>query len=259
MDNVMHERTYAQPLSGLQVSWGAVLSGALTTVAVASLLWALTLAVVLSATHASVNSVRASAIALAACAVVTTLIGAFFGGAIAGYLPGNPRRAVGALHAFLAWALAFVVASGTAIAAVGALARTATDAAVSTAGAAARAAGGVAGGELSPHDKAVNVLTSLGYSASDAEEMVRSSQDQLQSLLRGGTARPHEQVAGTVRGALDTLISWQGAIAWVWFLAWAIAAVLAVWGGVSTVRRGARSWERTPEPTVPYTPKPRPA
>src|SRR4051794_30566507 len=84
-------RTYAEPLSGLRVSWGAILAGAVATLAVALILWALALAIVLTVTNADVGSVRASAIALWIAGIATTLIGAFVGGALAGYLPGNPR------------------------------------------------------------------------------------------------------------------------------------------------------------------------
>src|SRR4051812_249031 len=103
--------TYAQPLSRLQVSWGSILAGAVTVLAVSLILWAFALAIILTATSASVGSVKGSLIAALICGIVTTLIGSFVGGAVAGYLPGNPRRSITVAHAFLAWAIAFLMST----------------------------------------------------------------------------------------------------------------------------------------------------
>jgi hypothetical protein len=59
--------TYAQPLSRLQVSWGSILAGALAMLAVSLILWALCLAVTLSATSASVGSVKGAITAGLVC------------------------------------------------------------------------------------------------------------------------------------------------------------------------------------------------
>lgn len=101
--------TYAEPLAGLRVSWGSILAGALGFLAIALLLWALAAAITLTATNATPLSLKRTMTALWICGIVTTIIGSIFGGWLAGYLPGNKNRAIGAIHGFLAWAVAFVV------------------------------------------------------------------------------------------------------------------------------------------------------
>jgi hypothetical protein len=102
-------RTYAEPLAGLRVSWGAVLAGAVAMLAVSVLLVGLALAVISVATRPEAGSLKVSIIALWICAMGATLVGAFVGGLVAGYLPGNPRGAIAVGHGFLAWAVALVV------------------------------------------------------------------------------------------------------------------------------------------------------
>ena len=101
--------TYAEPLAGLRVSWGSILAGALAFLAISLILLAFAAAITLTATNATVASIKGTLLALWICGMATTLIGAFFGGWLAGYLPGNKNRAIGAIHGFLAWAVAFVV------------------------------------------------------------------------------------------------------------------------------------------------------
>jgi hypothetical protein len=130
--SVIH--TYAEPLSGLRVSWGAVLAGAVVTLAVTLLLWELTLAITMTATRSAPISAlvtRNTFLALWIGGIVTTLIGAVAGGSLAGYLPGNPSRSIGAIHGFLAWALAFLVSFGAQIFIIGGIARASTEAALS--------------------------------------------------------------------------------------------------------------------------------
>jgi hypothetical protein len=102
-------RTFAEPLCGLCVSWGAVFCGTVALLAVALILWALALAIVSLAAHPTAASLRGSAIALWICAMIATVVGSFVGGGIAGYLPGSPRRNVALTHGFLAWGLALIV------------------------------------------------------------------------------------------------------------------------------------------------------
>lgn len=102
-------RTYAEPLSGLRISWGSVLAGTVAMLAVSLILWALALALVSLATHPTGASMKGSVVALWICAIATTLIGAIVGGFLAGYLPGNALRGIGAAHAFIAWSVAFLL------------------------------------------------------------------------------------------------------------------------------------------------------
>jgi hypothetical protein len=252
-------RTYAEPLSGLKVSWGSILAGAVAMLAVTLMLWALALAIVLTATNANIGSVRSSLIALAISGLVATLVGAVLGGALAGYLPGNPRRVIAITHSFLAWAVAFVVASALQWAIVGGAIRATTGALASTTGAALQttgaAVGGVASGQARLDVQAQNMLQSLGYAPSEARAMVQSGQQHLQDILRGRSAPPGKGVSGAeVRGALDEIIEAGAKISWTWWITWALACGLALVGGTIASRRLLRA-ERWTEPRTPAPPE----
>jgi ABC-type transport system involved in multi-copper enzyme maturation permease subunit len=254
--------TYAQPLSRLQVSWGSVLAGALAISAVSLIVWLLALAIIFSAMPISVAGVKGAVIAGWVCAIVTTLAGGFVGGMVAGYLPGNPRRAITLLHGFLAWGVAFVVSlfihasivSGAASSLTSAVASTAGTA-VQTAGAAVgNVAGGAAGGTGAVDQKAMTLLESIGYSPQEATSMVSSARQSLQDLLRGqGPAAQQAQtqaqqtaaqVTTQARGALDTLRGWTAAYLWLYWATWAAAGGLAVLGAQSVLGRTRRVPER---------------
>lgn len=240
-------RTYAQPLSGLQVSWGSVLAGAVAICAVSLILFALALAVILTATNVNLGSIKASALAIWICAIVTTLIGAVVGGFIAGYLPGNPRRSLGAAHGFLAWGVALLFAAAFDFATIGGIARNVTNAAVTTATTAVQTAGstignvagGVAGSNVSIESKAMSFLVSLGYTPEEAARMVASAQADVQKVLRGGAPGPESTQATSqqVRGALDTLVDWSAGVTWSWFGTWLVAGLLAIAGGAIATKR----------------------
>jgi hypothetical protein len=118
MQNVVEEsrerwsRTDAEPLSALRVSWGAVLAGTVTILGVSVILWALALAIISLVARPNPVSLGNSAFALWICGMAATLIAAFIGGWLAGYLPGNGRRAIGVAHGFLAWCVAMLVSFG---------------------------------------------------------------------------------------------------------------------------------------------------
>ena len=241
--------TYAEPLSRLQVSWGAVLAGAVTLLSVSLILWALALAVIFSATTPTVTSLKGSVLGAAITAIVTTLIGGFVGGAVAGYLPGNPRRMITMAHGFLAWALAFLVAAAVQASLVGGVTRTATTALVSTTSAAVQSAGsavgGAAGAPVPLDQRAVGLLESLGYSPTEAMQMVQSARRDFQDVLRGSTGQAQAQRAGEqVRGALDTLFGWFALYFWLWFATWTLTGILAVLGASVVVERVRRVPER---------------
>lgn len=241
--------TYAQPLSRLQVSWGAILAGALAIVAVSTIIWGLCLAVILSATNATVASLRGSLIAAWICSIITTLIGAFVGGAIAGYLPGNPRRSITIAHGFLAWALAFFVSVAMQVWIIGGVTRTVTSAAVTTTSAAVQSAGAAVGGAASSQtgldQRAISVLESLGYSPQEATSMVQSARGDLQRILRGQTGQAQAAQAGAeVRGALDTLLNWVAGYTWFWWGTWFVAGGLAMLGAAMMLPRVKRVPER---------------
>ena len=104
--------TYAEPLSGLRVSWGSVLAGTVTLLAVSAMILALALGIVSIVSHPTLASLKGSVIALWVCGMAATILGAFAGGWLAGYLPGSTRPGLGVVHGFLSWALALVVALG---------------------------------------------------------------------------------------------------------------------------------------------------
>jgi hypothetical protein len=246
--------TYAQPLSRLQVSWGSILAGAVTMLAVSLLLWAFALAIILSATNPSISSIKASVAAAWITSIITTLIGGLVGGAVAGYLPGNPRRLITVAHGFLAWALAFLVAVAAQSAVIGGAARTVTSAVVSTTSAAVQGAGSAVGGAAAgaaagapvPIDqRMVTFLESIGYSRAEAAQMVTSARADLQQVLRGRAGQEQAQRAGEqARGALDTLFNWAALYMWLWFATWAATAGLSILGASMIVDRVRRVPER---------------
>lgn len=192
-------RTYAEPLSGLRVSWGSVLAGAVTMLAVSLILWALALAIVSSlVAHPDAASMRVSGIALWICAMGTTLIGALVGGWFAGYLPGNPRAGLGAVHGFLAWAVALVVSFAFQFFVIRGVVNTAANALA--AGTAVESSQGGAGGD-------------------EAQGMAQGPSTQ--DITRAGHA------------AISTMT----AIGWSWFGTWAASLLFATGAGASAASR----------------------
>jgi hypothetical protein len=246
--------TYAQPLSRLQVSWGSILAGAISLLAVSLIVWALCLAIIFSATHASVGSVRGALIAAFVTSIVTTLIGAFVGGVVAGYLPGNPRRLISVAHGFMAWAVAFVLSAFIHVSFVSSVTRTATQVLTATTSAAVQSAGaavgGAAGGALGLDLKARSLLETLGYSPTEATSMVESARGDLQNVLRGQGPQARQvqagaqQAAAQMRGALDTIFDWIAGYMWAWWATWLVAAGLAMGGATLVLERTRRVPER---------------
>lgn len=247
--------TYAQPLSRLQVSWGSILAGAVSLLAVSLIVWALCLAIIFSATHATVASAKGALVAAFVTSIVTTLIGAFVGGAVAGYLPGNPRRLISVAHGFLAWAVAFVLSALLQFSILSGATRTVTAALATTTGAAVQSAGAAVGGAASGgatglQQKAVGLLEELGYSPAEAGSMVSSARSDLQQILRGEGPKAQQvqtgaqQAAAQARGALDTVLDWVAAYFWAWWGTWIVSAFLAMAGATVVVKRTRRIPER---------------
>jgi hypothetical protein len=195
--------TYAEPLSGLRVSWGSVLAGAVTTLAVSLILWALAVAIISLATHPDVGSLRGSAVALWVCAMGTTLIGAFVGGWFAGYLPGNPRSTIGAAHGFLAWAVALIITFAFQFTMVRGAAVAATNA-IAQSGMLQEAPGGPGGAP--------------GANPGEPSAAPPPSQQQMTNV-------GHE--------AINTMVG----LSWSWFGTWAVALILAVGAGAAATTR----------------------
>ncbi len=206
--------TYAEPLAGLRVSWGSVLAGTTSLLAVSSMILALALGVISIVSHPTAGSLKGSAIALWVCGMVATILGAFVGGWLAGYLPGSTRPGVGLIHGFLAWSLAAVLSLGVQLfllrAAVGAATSTAFDAAV---------AAGEAPGNPSAQDEAGDANPTLGPRSDP-----RSDQGRADAAAAGRTALHY--VAG---------------LGWSWFGTWFVAAAAAMAGASTGVRRLRRT------------------
>lgn len=251
--------TYAEPLSGLRVSWGSILAGTLAMLGVALILWALALAIVLSATGPTVDAFRADAVALGICAIVTTLVGAFAGGMLSGFLPGNPRRAIGGVHGFLAWAVAFI--------AVSAMGGTVLGAGMMAPG---RSIAALPGHEPSVatlvEERAVQALEGAGYTRMQAEEILHSNAESaLQGRLDGRPAAQPNQPPGTPNTAItpnSAVTTWGAGVAWLWFLTWAVAGIIATLAGAAATR-GSRNYDITDDFVVPrprrFTTEPTPA
>jgi hypothetical protein len=232
---------YAQPLSRLQVSWGSILAGAISALAVGFLLWLLALAIIFTATNPTVGSIRGSLIAMWITGMVCTLLGALVGGAVAGYLPGNPRRIIAVAHGFLAWCVVFLVVASLQMGVLGGVLRTTTNALVTTATTAVQTtgavAGGVAGGQLNLDQKAYTFLLSLGYTPDEARRMVSDARRDLLVTLRGPGATSPEAIATQARGAFDTAFAGLATYTWLWFATWALSAGLAAAGASAMVPR----------------------
>ncbi len=242
--------TYAQPLSRLQVSWGSILAGVAAFVGVSLILWSLCLAIIVSATSASFSALKGALIAGFVTAIVMTLIGAFAGGAVAGYLPGNPRRAIAIGHGFITWAVAFALSALLHLAIVAGVTRTAAQAITATTSAAVQSAGaavgGAAGNPVGLDQKAVSLLEELGYTPNEAASMVASARNDVQQVLRGEGPRAQQvqtgaqQAATQARGAIGTLLSWTAGYIWLWWATWLVSGLLAMAGAAAVVGRTRR-------------------
>lgn len=239
-------RTYAEPLSGLRISWGSVLAGTVAFLATALILWALALAIVALATHPTAGSLEGSFIALWICAICTTLVGAFVGGWVAGALPGNPRRHIGMAHGFISWGLALILSFLFGVVVLGGTLRTAITAGVTTASAAVEATGAAAGGAAgatSPlSQRAQQTLMSLGYTRDQARRMVTEARGKGAQITQGTTGT--NVGAGIKSGLSDigkTVIDYAIALGWSWFGTWFVSLFLAVAGGAAGATRLMRA------------------
>lgn len=93
-----------------RVSWQGAWAGTITALSVATILWALALAIIALAMHPTAGSLRGATIAAWICMICTIVAGNFFGGLVAARVRGSPLARVGALHGFMTWGLTFVLA-----------------------------------------------------------------------------------------------------------------------------------------------------
>lgn len=229
---------YAQPLSRLQVSWGSILAGAITTLAVGLILWMLAMAIIWTALKPSAEAVGDGLIAAWITGIACTLVGAFAGGLVAGYLPGNPRRLITVTHGLLSWCAAFLITFAVQLAVLSGVARTATYAAVSTTAAALQATGeavgGAAQGQEDLRTQAVEMFMAMGYSQPEAERMVT----QALGMVPGGlTERQQAEAKAQATQAVDRFFNGAALFTWITFGTWAVAAFMSALGALSVIRR----------------------
>jgi hypothetical protein len=103
-------RAEGEALLGSRVSWQGAWAGTITTLAAATILWALALAIIPLAMHPTVGSLRGATIAAWICLMATIIVANFLGGLVASRVRGSPRMSVGMFHGFITWALTFVIA-----------------------------------------------------------------------------------------------------------------------------------------------------
>jgi hypothetical protein len=210
--------TSSWAVGGSRVSWGAVLAGTVTMLAVTALLTALSIAVISLAMHPSAGSLRGSGLAFWICAVVSTLIGAFLGGTVAGKAPRMATRRLAMAHGFVAWGLALIASLVFQLWTMRGTVDAVTDA--------------VAGGML-------------------AEQSGEMSSNQAPGDLPGMEGPRAEAMRGATI-AIDTL---RGA-AWSWFGTWFLAGILAVAAAGLAGRRRVSGEPREAEPELRPAPRP---
>ncbi len=242
--DVLEERiparaTYAEPLSGLRVSWGSVMAGTAAFLAISLLLWSLAFAIVMLATHATLASLKGSAIALWICGVGTTIIGASVGGWLAGYLPGNPRGFVGAAHGFASWSVALLVSAVFQAAVFGSVLASASATAEGAAAATDTSAGGQSG--PSADARAQQALVSLGYSPEEASRILGQAPSSAREALGPRAGAPSGQGVRSEAAMMGRDLIGAGiGVGWTWFGTWAVALAVAV----IAAGRGARASDR---------------
>jgi hypothetical protein len=94
---------------GSRVSWQAGWAGTITALSVATILWALALAIIALTMHPTGTALRGAAIAAWICLICTIVVGNFVGGLVASRVRGSAQTGVALLHGFITWALTFVL------------------------------------------------------------------------------------------------------------------------------------------------------
>lgn len=243
---------------GRRSSWGALLSGALTTLVVATILWFFGLAITLIAGGG--RHWAGTLMALWIVAIGVTLVGSVVGGLVSGNLLGGPSRLLGGLHGALSVGLAFLIStmslmfiSATVMSWVGSAAATTV-----------QTAGNTVSGAGTPSSKAENLLRGLGYPPAQARDMVAGAQSSVQHMF-------NKQVRqGQAASAASTLKDYVAATTWIYGGTWLVASLLGFGFGMlgngfafhpeeeETLRRRELPEGTPPEPTPPGRPFPPP-
>jgi hypothetical protein len=242
-----------------RVSWGAVLGGTVVILAVSLILWVLAVSIVLAAAHPDAASLRTSVMILWICAIITTIVGAFAGGWVAGYLPGTPRRGIAIAHAFLAWGLALIISFLFELALVRGAIRTATDAMVDAAALGPTPPSESYGG-IAPEEP------SAPYASAPPDATRSGPGNTIPYGNNYGGSAPN---LGPTQSERRMALEWLAGAGWSWFGTWFLAGLAAIAGASIGVRRPRptgllaeltefeRERPRTP-PGSPLTPAPTP-
>jgi len=177
-----------------RVSWGAVFAGAVASVGLWMLLYALGLAIGASTLHVQDSgSAKATGIFTGVWGVVAPLIALFVGGMVAGRGAGVITRGDGALHGFVTWGLAAIGgawllanllgAIGGGVASLGHEAAQVAGAAGANAGQVMRSAGLNTEDLIRPLNQR---LQAEGHPTVTADQVEAAARDTLQQSVRGG-------------------------------------------------------------------------
>jgi hypothetical protein len=212
-------------IGGSRVSWGAVLAGTVTMLAIAVILMSLAIAVISLAMHPTVPSLKGTGMSLWICGMASTLIGAFVGGRVAGLAPRTASVRLAMVHGFVAWGLALLT---SVVFQLGVM-RGSFEAAAETIADAMLAEQATMGGEIPGAIPGEGAMPGESF----GEERI-----------------PAPPRADQTRGARIAINYLRGA-SWSWFGTWLASGILAV-AGAGLARRGRMGEPKIePEPATP--------
>lgn len=222
------ERGYVVPSPPLRLSWGAIFGGTVAALGIWLLLYALGLALGLSAMEpASPGSARGAGIFTGLWSLITPLIALFVGGVVAARGAGVVTKSGGAIHGLVMWGLTavggvFLLASllGTLIGGIA----SAGKAAVSAAGTAAASAAPSAAQNPAPLQD-------------ELQDATRSLQQKADQALGQAQMKSEELKAGALQAADKT-----GKVFWGVFGALALGLISSILGAITGVSRRQRAW-----------------
>jgi RuvA, C-terminal domain len=218
MQNVADAKFTGTPVAEqhVHVSWRAILAGILVAVAVDILLTLLGFAVGLTAFEPTSGAVKAVGLGVGLWIIITAVASVFAGAYFGARVAGDPWKADGVAHGVVVWA-AFLLLSLWLLA--------------SGAGKVLSAAGGLAGsaasalGSPDARGQALTALSNLGYSRSDAEQMLNQARQGAGNLREPGA---QQQAAEAAKKAADQAAAGGAAASWIAFG----IALLSLGGGV---------------------------
>lgn len=210
------EREYVVPSPPLRLSWGAIFGGTVAALGIWLLLYALGLALGLSAVEpTSPGSARGAGIFTGIWSLITPLIALFVGGIVAARGAGVVTKAGGAIHGLVMWGL-------TAVGGVFML---------------ASLLGTLVGGVASAGTAAASAAQNPGSLQSEVQDATRSLQQKAGQALDQAQGKSEEVKAGALKAADTT-----GKVFWGVFGALALGLISSILGAITGVSRRQRAW-----------------